>query len=183
MRIITFLFVFLVSTHAFSGEIAGVTFPNTVTVGNRTLILNGMALRSKVFFKVYVAGLYLPDKQSDANAILANDTPRQMVMHWLRSVDQSTICEGWQDGLKANKPDASPTVREQFATLCSWMEDSQEGDQFIYTYSPGKGTTVTINGQTKGILSGKEFADALLSVWIGPHPGPGQTFKTNLLGK
>ena len=40
-------------------EVAGVTLPDTVSVEGKTLKLNGAGLRTKVVFKVYVAGLYL----------------------------------------------------------------------------------------------------------------------------
>ena len=39
------------------------------------------------------------------------------------------------------------------------------------------------NGKEKGTLAGKATADAILSTWIGPKPGPGGRFKRNILGK
>ena len=35
----------------------GVTLPGSVQAGGQTLVLNGVALRKKAIFKVYVAGL------------------------------------------------------------------------------------------------------------------------------
>ena len=42
-----------------AAELAGVTMPDTDTVEGKTLKLNGLGLRKKMVFKVYVAGLYL----------------------------------------------------------------------------------------------------------------------------
>jgi hypothetical protein len=62
------------------------------------------------------------------------------------------------------------------------MDDIKKGEQFAFTYEPGKGTTVMVRGEAKGTLPGKVFADALWKAWIGPKPGPGEGFKRGLLG-
>ena len=168
---------------AAAAELAGVSLPDTATVGGETLQLNGLGLRKKFFIKVYVGGLYLPMKQSDWKQVLATDTPRHMVMHWLRTVDKASISEGWTDCLKANSPGASAEVKKNFATLESWMEEARAGDQFTYTYLPGSGTQVSVAGKPKGSLGGKPFADALFACWIGEKPGPGTGFRDDLMGQ
>jgi hypothetical protein len=167
---------------AASATLAGVAMPRSRQLGGQALTLNGMALRKKAIFKVYVAGLYLPAKSADAEAILAADAPRLLVMHFVRDVDARKICEAWNESLAANTPDASAKLKQHFATLCSWMEDVADGEQFSFGYLPGQGTTVEVRGREKGTIAGKEFADALFKSWIGPKPGPGEDFKRDLLG-
>lgn len=171
----------LATPPASAGELAGVKMADSVDVGGHQLVLNGMGLRTKLIFKVYVAGLYLPAKQSDAAAILAADAPRHVVMEFVRSVDKGKICDGWKEGLEANTPGASAEVKKQFDTLCSWLQDVKSGDQYVYTYIPGQGTEVSLKGTSLGTLEGKEFADALFSCWLGKEP-PGEDFKKGLLG-
>lgn len=166
-----------------TATLSGVAMPTQLQVEGRVLVLNGMALRKRVIFKVYVAGLYLPAKETDADRILARDAPRHLVMQFLRSVDAQALCEAWNDGLAANTPDASQALKAQYVTLCTWMEDVAKGDQFAFTYLPGRGTTVEVKGRPKGTLEGKAFADALFKSWIGPKPGPGEDFKRSLLGR
>lgn len=166
-----------------AGELAGVKLPDTAKVGDHSLVLNGMGLRSKAVFKVYVGGLYLPMKQSDWKQVLASDTPRHMVMHWLRTVDKGAIADGWTDCLKANNPNASAEVKKNFETLNSWMVEARAGDQFTFTYLPGTGTQVNVAGTNKGALGGKPFADALFACWIGEKPGPGEGFRDDLMGQ
>jgi hypothetical protein len=55
------------------------------------------------------------------------------------------------------------------------------GDQILLTYVPGKGTVVSAKGAEKGVIEGKDFADALFSVWLGPNPVQAD-LKTALLG-
>lgn len=167
---------------ATAGTLAGVTLADSAKAGDATLVLNGIGLRTKMMFKVYVAGLYLAAKEKEPAKILATDGSRRMVMHFVRSVGPEKICEGWDEGLAANTPNASAELKKQFATLCTWMEATQDGTEVSLTYTPGGGTSVDIGDKHKGVLPGKEFADALLGCWIGPKPGPGEDFKKGVLG-
>lgn len=172
----------ILATPAAAGELAGVTLPDSVQVDSQELALNGMALRKKLFFKVYVAGLYLPRKMSDAPAVLAGDTARHLKMEFVRDVGKDSICEAWYEGLEANTEDPSAELRQKFDRLCDWMIDVEEGGSFAFTYLPDEGTTVEVNGKTQGTLQGKDFADALFASWIGPNPGPGEGFREDLMG-
>lgn len=174
--------VFLFVTPVVAGTLSGVTLPDTLDVNGQQMVLNGMALRKKVIFKVYVAGLYLPAKEKNSEKILATDETRCTVMHFLRSVDAGKINEAWFDGLKANTPNHSAELKKQFDTLASLMEDLKDGDKLVFTYRPGSGTEVKVKGKIKGTLGDKAFADALFSCWIGKEPGPGEKFKKGLLG-
>jgi hypothetical protein len=163
--------------------VAGVNVPDTVSVNNQTLVLNGAGIRKKLFIKVYVGGLYLAAKQSDAAAVITTDAPRRMLMHFLFGVSKSQISEAWEEGLRDNTPNASAEVKANFNKLVSWMEPIDKGKQLVFTYVPGSGTIVEVNGVAKGTLPGKATADAILATWIGPKPGPGDDFKKEVLGK
>jgi hypothetical protein len=161
--------------------LADVKLPGTVEVAGRQLLLNGASIRKKSMFKVYVAGLYLTFKSSDANVILAADSARRMFMQYLRDVDKEKICDGWNEGLKDNTPNPSAQLTADFKTLCGYMTNMKEKEQLMFTYVPGTGTEVSAGGKVMGTIAGKEFADALLRAWIGPKPGPGESFKKDVL--
>lgn len=173
----------LLAVPAGAGTLAGVTLPDKAEVKGQSLVLNGMGLRKKFVIKVYVAGLYLPQKEKNAQTILSGDTPHRMVMHFLYGVSKDQMCDAWNEGLAANTPNASAEVKKAFTTLCSWMEPIDEGKQLVMTYVPGEGTQVEVNGKVKGTLPGAATADAILATWIGPKPGPGEDFKKALLGQ
>ncbi|HJQ41066.1 MAG TPA: chalcone isomerase family protein [Thermoanaerobaculia bacterium] len=167
---------------ALAATLAGVTLEDHVAVNNQQLVLNGMGLRKKFVVKVYVGGLYLPAKQSNATTVIATDAPRRMVFHFLYSVSKSQMADAWEEGLEDNTPNASPEVKTAFKTLQSWMEDIPKGNKLVVTYVPGIGTTVEVNGKNKGTLGGKATSDAIVNTWIGPDPGPGADFKKAVLG-
>src|SRR6266568_3937141 len=85
-----------------AGEVAGVKMPDTVTVEGKTLKLNGMGLRKKVVFKVYVAGLYLESPSKDVAAVLSSDQIKSMRLSILRSLKGSQITEAIVEGFEKN---------------------------------------------------------------------------------
>jgi hypothetical protein len=183
MRILAaVLLCLLTALPAGAGTLAGVSLPDNAEVAGKSLVLNGLGLRKKFVIKVYVGGLYLPQKQRDAGRILEIDQPRQMVMHFLYDVSKEQMCEAWNEGLEANTPNAGADVESAFDTLCGWMEELPKGNRLVMTYVPGEGTRVEVNGKAKGTLPGKAVADAILATWIGPKPGPGGDFKKAVLG-
>jgi hypothetical protein len=182
-RIAALLLSLTLAVPALAFTLAGVNLEDHVTVNGQTLVLNGAGLRKKLFIKVYVGGLYLPAKQSNAATVLATDQARRQVMHFLYSVSKDQMCDAWEEGLRDNTPNASAEVKANFKTLCSWMEPIPKGNRLVLTYVPGAGTTVEVNGKNKGTLAGKATSDAILATWIGTKPAPGADFRNGVLGK
>lgn len=176
-------FIFCLATPAVGATIGDVTFPDQITEQGQSLTINGVAMRTFTFFDVYAAALYVVSPNHDATTILQADAPRVMTMHFERSVGAAKITGAWQEGLEANTSQADETLKARFAQLGTMMEDMDEGQTLECAYLPGTGTTVRVKGAVKGVIEGKDFSDALLACWIGPKPGPGEKFKTGLLGK
>ncbi|MEO1084602.1 MAG: chalcone isomerase family protein [Acidobacteriota bacterium] len=175
-------FAFLLpTTPTHAAKLGGVTMAESQQVGGEELVLNGLGLRKRAVFKVYVGGLYLKQKQTNPQAILSADEPRRLVMQFVRKVDAEAIAGGWDSCLANNAPNAGADVKKGFAQLNGWMTDVEKGDQLIFTYEPGKGVSVDVVGQNSGTVAGKPFADALFSCWIGDTP-PSADFKKGLLG-
>ncbi|HEY0783572.1 MAG TPA: chalcone isomerase family protein [Thermoanaerobaculia bacterium] len=173
------LLTLLVALPAAAGTLAGVTLPDRADASGKGLVLNGLGLRTKFFIKVYVGGLYLPAKERSAAKVLADDEPRRMVLHFLYGVSKKQMCEAWEEGFADNAPTAPKELAGQ---LCGLMEPIEKGKELVFTYLPGEGTKVEVNGKVKATLPGKPAADAILATWIGPKPGPGDDFKKAVLG-
>lgn len=184
IRILVLLAVVLVSSSANGREIAGIDIPETITQSDGTqLQLNGAGIRSKVFFKIYVAQLYLARKQSDVEALLEEDEGRRIVMDFLYDkVEKEKLTDAWDQGFQGNGSAAQLTeLASQITTFNSLFDTVTKGDQIILDYIPGKGTTVIIRGESKGTIEGKSFNDLLLSIWLGKKPVT-KTLRGELLG-
>lgn len=163
-------------------ELAGVELADRVELGGKSLVLNGLGLRKKIGFKVYVGGLYLTEKSSDAEAILAADAPRRTDMVFLRGVSAKQLCGAWDDCLEGNAPGAGAELEAAFEQLCGMMEDVGKGDTMVASYVPGEGSAISIGDTAKGTIAGKQFADTLFACWIGDKPAT-EDLKSGMLGR
>ncbi len=164
-----------------AGEVAGVKMADTATVEGKTLRLNGMGLRTKFLFKVYVAGLYLETPSKDAAEVLSSDQIKSMRLSMRRSLSGSKITEAIGEGFERNSKTQLPALKARLDRLNKMIPDLKESDEIALTYLPGTGTKVTALGTDRGVLEGRDFADALFAVWLGPNPVQGN-LKKALLG-
>ena len=166
---------------ALGKEVAGVTLPESTTVEGKTLKLNGMGLRKKMVFKVYVAGLYLETPSKDAAGAISSDQAKSMQLSILRSLSTAQINEAINEGFEKNSAAQMSALKARLARLNAMIPNVEKGDQILLTYVPGKGTVVSAKNAEKGVIEGKDFADALFSVWLGPTPVQ-EDLKKALLG-
>jgi hypothetical protein len=165
-----------------AATVAGVTLPETQQVGGKTLVLNGAGVRTKYMVKVYVAGLYLEQKSSDPGAIIKADAPKRIVMHFVHGASKSQMTDAFDESFKDNTPDARKTMKADIDQLLAALEPINSGDEMVYTYVPGTGTTLAINGKDKVTIAGPAFGQVLFSVWLGPKP-PNADLKKGMLGQ
>ncbi|MFN2354175.1 MAG: chalcone isomerase family protein [Desulfopila sp.] len=157
-----------------AAEIAGVNIEEELAAEDGTsLKLNGAGIRSKFFFKIYIAELYLENPTDEAAAAIADTGYKRVVMHFLYDeVGQEKLVDGWNEGFSANLAEAAhDTLQSRIdAFNAMFTEAMTEGDRIVFDYVPGQGTRISIKGEKKGVIAGKDFNDALLSIWLGNEP-------------
>jgi hypothetical protein len=162
-------------------EVSGVSLPETTTVDGKTLKLNGMGLRKKMVFKVYVAGLYLETPSKDAAALISSDQIKRIQLSVLRNLSGAQVAEAIEEGFEKNSKASLGLLKARLEKFETMIPNVEKGDQILLTYVPGKGTVVSAKNVEKGVIEGKDFADALFSVWLGGNPVQ-EDLKTALLG-
>jgi hypothetical protein len=164
-------------------ECKGVNFPDQAQVEGSSLTLNGLGLRQATAFKVnvYVAALYVAKTSSDPSALLAANTPSQLILQFVRNVAADDLRKGWSEGFEKNSKDQLPALKDRIATLNSWMADVKTGERLTFTRKPGAGLQVDVNAATRGLIKGDDFAKAFLAIWLGADP-PNAEIKAGLLG-
>lgn len=176
------LITVLVAPAVWAGSLAGVTMPDQVKVGERELVLNGMGLRTKLMFKIYVAGLYLEEKGTDPARVIASPQVKRVVMHFLSAkATKSKMDAAWVEGFENNSPAEYGALKARVTEMTGYFGDMKPGDVIEFTIEPGSGVTAALNGQVKGTIPGDDFAAALLRVWLGPNP-PTEELKQGMLG-
>lgn len=164
-------------------ECKGVGFPDQIQVAGSTLKLNGLGLRQATMLKinVYVAALYVANASTDANAILGSNTPKALVLHFVRDVGGADLNKAWEEGFATNAKERLPALKERIGKLKGWMADMKTGQRLTFTHKPAAGIEVDVNGTVKGTIEGDDFAAAFLSIWLGAQP-PNPGLKAGLLG-
>ena len=152
-------------------EVAGVKVPDTVTVEGKTLKLNGAGLRKKFgIAKVYVAALYVETPSKDPAALIGSPDVKSMRLSILRTLKGAQVSEAIEAGFEKNSKDQLPKLNARLSSFKRMIPDVKEGDQIELTWIPEKGTRVIVRGSDRGTIEGRDFADALFSVWLGPAP-------------
>ncbi len=170
-----------------AAEVAGVKLEDRTKVGNAELALNGAGLRTKVFFKVYVIGLYLPEKAAGADAVLAQKGAKRVQIVLVRDVSAEDFSGALMEGLKNNSSEAEfaalkPRAEQLKAALVAAGE-AKSGTVVHLDFLPGSGTRLTIGDRQQGAdIPGEDFYSALLRIWIGAKPAQ-ENLKEALLGK
>lgn len=167
-------------------EVEGVKLDATNQVAGTTLQLNGAGLRTKVFFKVYVLGLYVPQKASSAAGLLAQKGARRVSITMLRSVDAESFAAALNEGLRDNHTEAQvAAMKPQIEALNANLKavgEAKKGDVIHFEFVPTAGTQVTVNGQLRGsVIAGEDFFTTVLRIWLGDKPVE-NSLKKGLLG-
>ena len=151
-------------------EIEGIHFENRYeTDGVRLKIQGTGLLRYLGFIKAYVGALYLEEGSFVTDVL--SDKPKRLEVEYFHAL------KGEDFGITTNEVIAKNTdaltlekIRPQINYHNSLYEDVQPGDRYSLTYIPGRGTELALNGKTKGIIKGADFASALFSMWLGEFP-------------
>ena len=154
-------------------ELKGVKIDETAQVSGTSLVLNGAGVRTKMVFKVYVAALYLTQKQTDANAVISDTGNKRVSMHFLRELSSEALLKGMNEGFSDNNNAAEMAVIEPqmklFRDMMTSAKEVKKGDVIVLDFT-STGTQVNINGKSLGQVEGAVFNQALLRVWLGAKP-------------
>ena len=173
---------FALAMPTLAGELEGVKMPDTLEVAGKQLKLNGMGLRKKFFFNVYVAGLYVESPSKDPAALVQADGIKRVKMSMLRDLSRDQIAEAIREGFDKNNKAQLPQLKARLENFIAQMPTAvKKGDVLELTYLPGKGTEVTAKSGEATHIEGKDFADALFSVWLGKFPVD-EDLKRGMLG-
>lgn len=165
-------------------EIAGVQVPDTVTVNDQPLVLNGAGIRSRFFIKVYVGALYLQSPANDAQRVIAQAGPKSVRLHiTYGEISSEQLTEALHDGFVANSAaaeiDALKTRIDRFRAMFPAV---QREDVVRLDLLADGNTEIWINANKRGAISGADFQNALLKIWLGDKPAD-KSLKRAMLGQ
>ena len=182
--LIIMLAVFVMSPMANAKQVGKVELPDSLTAGTDVLLLNGAGFRKKLFIKVYAAGLYLEDKQTDPQKIMDADKPMAIRMHFVYSkVSSKKLVDGWNKGFANGTGGNIAPIKTEIDTFNAYFsQEAKKNDIYDIIYIPDLGVSVYIKGELKGTIKGLDFKKAVFSIWLGEKPADSK-LKRKMLGE
>jgi hypothetical protein len=166
--------------------VQGARYDGTVVLGGESLVLNGVGVRKRFVFDIYVGGLYVQKRAARTEELVKQPGPKRVALRFLRDVEGELFVNSLHAGLKANHTDAELAQwQKQLDTLTTTIKTialARRGDTVFFDYTPQDGTRVSVNGVTRGpLIPGEDFYAGVLRVWLGETPAdPG--LKKGMLG-
>jgi len=172
----------LFGSNAFAAEISGVKLPDQVSVGGKSLKLNGAGLRQATILKVnvYAAGLYLEKPSGDGEAIANSDQAKSIEMVFMRDVTAKQMAEAFGEGFEKNCVAGCAELKPHLSKLQGLLKDMKKGETLAIHFL-ADGVDVMVRGQKAGSVGDKAFSHQLIRCWIGKNP-PNSGLKEGLLG-
>lgn len=183
MKKVIFLMTFVICTNVTMAQtiVGDVTLPNIVTLSGEEMNLNGAGMREKMWIDLYVGGLYVQVKSSDAATLINADAPMAIKLHIVSGmVSQEKMIGAVTDGFDKSTS-GKATIANKAAFIACFNNEITKEDVFDIVYAGGK-TIVYKNGKEKGTVNGVEFKKALFGIWLGKKPAD-KDLKKGMLGK
>ena len=177
----------VLATPSIAATLEGQRFDDSARVTNQDLALNGLGLRSMLFIKVYVAGLYLEERASTFRVIANMPGPKRLQLRMLRKAGADDFIEALVEGFEDNTSKAElvqlSARMQQLTQSINAIGSVVTGDSLNFDFVPGEGTLITVNGVKKGtVIKGADFYNAVLKIFVGEYPMD-EGLKAALLGK
>jgi hypothetical protein len=157
-------------TSASAATIERTTFADQLRIGTTHFKLNNVAvMRYRLLFKPFVAALYLGDDALPAQVL--TDVPKRIEIEYYYALAGRDIAAAGDKILQANLPaEQLRALRTRIDRMHAWYQDVKPADRYTLTYIPGRGTELALNGKSKGIIEGADFAAAYFTIWLGHAP-------------
>ena len=150
--------------------VANVELAESVEVEGRKLKLKRAALKEKLWFDVFVWGLYMESDARTTQEALSKPCAKRLHITLKRNLKREQLVENIRHTLgtaKSMQPEEMKAGLEQFIGA---LRDVRKGGDLVITYVPGQGTYVTGQVREEAFIAGKPFADALFAVWLESNP-------------
>ncbi|MDX6182076.1 chalcone isomerase family protein [Flavobacterium sp. Fl-77] len=168
-------------------EVGGVTVPRTIDFKGKTLTLNGVGERSKMFTELYVQALYLSQLTQDANLILESDIEMAIRIQITSSlVTSKKLSKALAKGMEKSVGEVGIlklTKEVQELENLIGREITKAGDSFNLIYNPlDRSLWIYKNDKYEGKIESFEFKKAFFGIWLSENPVD-KDLKDELLGK
>ena len=175
MKLINTILLFVVLGFSANAQISlnGVNLPAKLVHQQTELVLNGGGVRKKMFFKVYVVGLYLSEKNKNAHEIYPADKPMALRLQITSSmVSSNNMSEAIREGFNQSTGGKIAPLKDKIDAFIQTFakEKITQGNIFDIYYVPGVGVQTFKNNKLQSTIDGLDFKKALFGIWLADMP-------------
>jgi len=157
---------------SFESKIVGeIAYPMLYRFKTNELILNGAGWKKS---NGYSCALYLESPETNSETIIDKDETMIMSMNLLsKKTSNKKMVEVFQKGLA--ETNTQTFIQELGPEIELFLEYVDElylhvGDTLDIVYEPYKGTSIYVNYEKKGLISGFDFKKAIFNLWLSKKP-------------
>lgn len=163
--------------------IEGVTLKPTFKTESSELLLNGGGLREKYFLDLYVGGLYLKAKTSDAQKIIDADEPMAIQLNIISGlITSEKMINSTEEGFEKSTKGKQEELRKDIDIFIgAFKEEIKNGDVYDIVYEPSTGVIVYKNSKKTTVVGDLKFKQALFGIWLCDNPAD-DDLKEGMLG-
>lgn len=164
-----------------------VELPTNIQLDQRNARLNGVGTRYKTVFRVYRAALYAERPVHSLHDLSDPSQAKRIQLVMLREVNASELSTLFVRGIQQNLDKSASThwvsAMVNMAEMFSRYKRVEAGDQITLDWLPGKGTVISVRGESAGApIPDAAFYQALASIWLGAAPAD-WALREAMLGK
>lgn len=167
-------------------ELEGVPVEDSVVINGQKLVLNGMAVRKRGYFKTELSALYLPQRTNNPDVVYKTNGMRYLRMTILRDLPSATASRFFikEFTQNATEAEAKQLINELGALggVYGNLNRINKGDVVEIIWTPGKGMNARYNGKLvdeRGIANPLWWA-VYMRGYVGPNVA--DTYRNGLLG-
>ncbi len=180
MTLAAFLYLFSLQKICLARQVGPTKFQDAYNAENINMKLRGAGLKKVLVFKIVTVGLYLMEGHSVQDVLM--NIPKRLEVNYLFNTKRTELVRQTIRGINKNVDRREfKRLKPKIDQINSYYPEIKAGDQIAITYLPDVGTQVAVNGETKGVVAGEDFARAFFAIWVGDNPVDGR-MKRLLLG-
>lgn len=157
--------------------VEGHRYDEQLTLDGKPLLLNGAGVRQVVWFKGFTVGLWVGQRSTDEDRLMAQDGPKRLRMAPLvDKIDSDLLAKALYDGVAKRVAEADRERMmghmDQLAKAIRAFGTLRDTDVIDLDYLPTKaGMQLRLNNQAKGdVIVDPGLFNAILSIYIGDRP-------------
>ena len=154
-------------------------FSSRVSIGSYDLPIRAVSRFRYYFFKVYDGALYYPQ---DKNRLQLGVDPLKLELVYLRNIERDDLVQPSIDYFQKHSSSSYEGLKERLDLLDTHYQSVKEGDRYSLEFVPGKGTTLSFNGEAKVTIPGDDFAREYLGIWLSNNT-QAKSFRKSLVGQ